>query len=90
LERLKFIKTDWFIACCMTVTRVVTTKMLALTQEFDEEAIKDIRGSFFHEADAAGRLNHPNNVIIYNAEEHNFSYIAMQRAIRCCLKGLQK
>ena len=62
-----------------TIDRIVAIKTLALTQEFDDETIKDVRGRFFHEAAAAGRLNHPNIVTIYDAgEEHDLSYIAME------------
>ena len=62
-----------------TINRIVAIKTLALTQEFDDDAIKDVRGRFFHEAAAAGRLNHPNIVTIHDAgEEHDLSYIAME------------
>ncbi|MDX8403172.1 MAG: serine/threonine-protein kinase [Mariprofundaceae bacterium] len=62
-----------------TIDRVVAIKTLALTQEFDEEGMKDASERFFHEAAAAGRLNHPNIVTIYDAgEEHDLSYIAME------------
>jgi len=62
-----------------TIDRIVAIKTLALTQEFDDDAVKDVRGRFFHEAAAAGRLNHPNIVTIYDAgEEHDLSYIAME------------
>jgi len=62
-----------------TIDRVVAIKTLALTQEFDEGELKDVRNRFFHEAAAAGRLNHPNIVTIYDAgEEHDLSYIAME------------
>ncbi len=62
-----------------TIDRIVAIKTLALTQEFDDDAIKDVRGRFFHEAAAAGRLNHPNIVTIHDAgEEHDLSYIAME------------
>ncbi|MFC1626562.1 protein kinase, partial [Pseudomonadota bacterium] len=62
-----------------TIDRIVAIKTLALTQEFDEGELKDVRKRFFHEAAAAGRLNHPNIVTIYDAgEEHDLSYIAME------------
>lgn len=62
-----------------TIDRVVAIKTLALTQEFEEGELKDVRKRFFHEAAAAGRLNHPNIVTIYDAgEEHDLSYIAME------------
>lgn len=62
-----------------TIDRIVAIKTLALTQEFDEGEIKDVRKRFFHEAAAAGRLNHPNIVTIYDAgEDHDLSYIAME------------
>ena len=62
-----------------TIDRIVAIKTLALTQEFEEGELKDVRKRFFHEAAAAGRLNHPNIVTIYDAgEEHDLSYIAME------------
>jgi tRNA A-37 threonylcarbamoyl transferase component Bud32 len=61
------------------INRVVAIKTLALSQEFEEEELEDVRQRFFREAETAGRLNHPNIVTIYDAgEEHDLAYIAME------------
>jgi len=61
------------------IDRVVAIKTLALSQEFDEEELQDVKERFFREAQTAGRLNHPNIVQIYDAgEEHDLAYIAME------------
>ncbi|HXH72075.1 MAG TPA: protein kinase [Mariprofundaceae bacterium] len=61
------------------IDRTVAIKTLALSQEFEASELKDVEERFFHEAAAAGRLNHPNIVTIYDAgEEHDLAYIAME------------
>jgi len=61
------------------IDRVVAVKTLALAREFENEELKEVESRFFHEASAAGRLNHPNIVTIYDAEEdHDLAYIAME------------
>jgi len=61
------------------INRVVAIKTLALSQEFEEEELDEVRQRFFREAETAGRLNHPNIVTIYDAgEEHDLAYIAME------------
>lgn len=61
------------------INRVVAIKTLALSQEFDEEELADVKERFFREAETAGRLNHPNIVTIFDAgEEHDLAYIAME------------
>jgi serine/threonine-protein kinase len=61
------------------INRVVAIKTMALSQEFDEDELKDVKERFFREAETAGRLNHPNIVQIYDAgEEHDLAYIAME------------
>ena len=61
------------------INRVVAIKTMALSQEFDEEEIADVKARFFREAETAGRLNHPNIVTIFDAgEEHDLAYIAME------------
>ena len=60
------------------IGRTVAIKTMALTQEFDEEQVADVRARFFREAETAGRLNHPNIVTVYDVgEEQDLSYIAM-------------
>ncbi len=61
------------------IDRTVAIKTLALSQEFEAEELQEVENRFFHEAAAAGRLNHPNIVTIYDAgEEHDLAYIAME------------
>ncbi len=61
------------------IDRKVAIKTLALAREFESDEIKEVEERFFHEASAAGRLNHPNIVTIYDAaEDHDLAYIAME------------
>jgi serine/threonine-protein kinase len=60
------------------IGRTVAIKTLPLLDEFESNDLDDVRTRFFTEAEAAGRLNHPNIVTIYDAgEEHDLAYIAM-------------
>jgi serine/threonine-protein kinase len=61
------------------INRVVAIKTMALSQEFDEDEIADVKERFFREAETAGRLNHANIVTMFDAgEEHDLAYIAME------------
>ncbi len=61
------------------ISRVVAIKTLALSQEFEEDELEEVKERFFREAETAGRLSHPNIVTIYDAgEEHDLAYIAME------------
>lgn len=61
------------------ISRVVAIKTMALSQEFEEDELADVKARFFREAETAGRLNHPNIVTIYDAgEEHDLAYISME------------
>lgn len=61
------------------IGRVVAIKTLALSQEFEGDALVDARTRFFREAETAGRLQHPCIVTIFDAgEEHDLAYIAME------------
>jgi serine/threonine-protein kinase len=61
------------------IGRGVAIKTVALSQEFEEDELEDVKERFFREAETAGRLNHPNIVAIYDAgEEHDLAYIAME------------
>jgi len=61
------------------INRIVAIKTMALSQEFDESELVDVKERFFREAETAGRLNHPNIVTMYDAgEEHDLAYIAME------------
>lgn len=73
------------------IGRVVAIKTMALSQEFDEDELVEVKERFFREAETAGRLNHPNIVTIYDAgEEHDLAYIAMEflkgRDLAPCVK----
>ena len=60
------------------IGRQVAIKTLALSDEFDGEALKDVHDRFFREAETAGRLNHTNIVTIYDVgEDQGLAYIAM-------------
>ncbi len=60
------------------IGRTVAIKTMAFSQEFEEDALERIKKRFFREAEAAGRLNHPNIVTIYDVgEEQELAYIAM-------------
>jgi serine/threonine-protein kinase len=61
------------------INRIVAIKTMALSQEFDEDELVDVKERFFREAETAGRLNHPYIVTMYDAgEEHDLAYIAME------------
>lgn len=60
------------------IGRTVAIKTMALSQEFDEEQLAEVKARFYREAETAGRLNHPNIVTVYDVgEEQDLSYIAM-------------
>lgn len=61
------------------ISRTVAIKTMALSQEFEEDELAEVKQRFFREAETAGRLTHPNIVTIYDAgEEHDLAYIAME------------
>jgi serine/threonine-protein kinase len=61
------------------INRVVAIKTLNLQQEFEAEELEQVKERFFHEAEVAGRLNHPHIVTIYDVgEDHGLGYIAME------------
>ncbi len=61
------------------ISRIVAIKTMALSQEFEDDELQDVKNRFFREAETAGRLSHPNIVTIYDAgEEHDLAYIAME------------
>ncbi len=61
------------------ISRVVAIKTMALSQEFKDDELRNVKERFFREAETAGRLSHPYIVTIYDAgEEHDLAYIAME------------
>ena len=61
------------------ISRIVAIKTMALSQEFEEDELQEVKDRFFREAETAGRLTHPHIVTIYDAgEEHDLAYIAME------------
>jgi eukaryotic-like serine/threonine-protein kinase len=61
------------------ISRTVAIKTMALSQEFEEDELEEVKKRFFREAETAGRLTHPNIVTIYDAgDEHDLAYIAME------------
>lgn len=61
------------------ISRTVAIKTMALSQEFEDDELEEVKERFFREAETAGRLNHPNIVTIFDAgEEQDLAYIAME------------
>ncbi len=61
------------------LNRVVAIKTMALSEEFEEDELEEVKSRFFREAETAGRLNHPNIVTIFDAgEELDLAFIAME------------
>ncbi|MGQ9426039.1 serine/threonine-protein kinase [Gilvimarinus sp. F26214L] len=59
------------------IARQVAIKTLSYGQ-LDPRELEEFKQRFFREAEAAGRLNHPNIVTIYDVgEEHDLAFIAM-------------
>ena len=61
-----------------SIQRLVAVKTLNYEEIADDE-LADIKARFFREAEAAGKLSHPNIVTIYDVgEDHDMAYIAME------------
>ncbi len=61
------------------ISRAVAIKTMALSQEFEDDKLIEVKLRFFREAETAGRLNHPNIVTIFDAgEDYDLAYIAME------------
>jgi eukaryotic-like serine/threonine-protein kinase len=62
------------------IARTVAIKTLSY-QAFDPSELNDLKSRFFREAEAAGRLNHPAIVTVYDVgEEADLAFIAMDYA----------
>jgi len=67
-----------FLGLDPRINREVAVKTLPYT-EIETNELDDVKTRFFREAEAAGKLSHPNIVAIYDAgEEHDMAYIAME------------
>lgn len=60
------------------INRLVAIKTVRF-EEVDPDLLEDTKRRFFREAEAAGTLNHPNIVTIYDVgEEEDLAYVAME------------
>jgi serine/threonine-protein kinase len=60
------------------INRMVAIKTIRF-DEIDADQIQDAKQRFFREAEAAGALNHPNIVTIYDVgEDYDLAYVAME------------
>ncbi|WP_460236516.1 protein kinase domain-containing protein [Aurantivibrio plasticivorans] len=59
------------------ISRQVAIKTLSYAQ-LDSKELEEFKSRFFREAEAAGRLSHPNIITVYDVgEEHDLAFIAM-------------
>jgi len=60
------------------IGRTVAVKTMLLGDDLEDDMRDEVRTRFFREAEAAGRLDHPNIVTVYDVgDEQDLAYIAM-------------
>ena len=60
------------------IGRTVAIKTMVLADEIEDDMRDEVKARFFREAEAAGRLDHPNIVTVYDVgDEQDLAYIAM-------------
>jgi len=60
------------------IGRTVAIKTMSISNEIEDANREDVKARFFREAEAAGRLNHPCIVTVYDVgEEQDLAFIAM-------------
>ena len=75
-----------------SINREVAIKTISYA-DVESEQLKEVKNQFFREAEAAGKLTHPNIVTIFDVgEDHDMAYIAMELLIgkdltNFCQKG---
>lgn len=75
-----------------SINREVAIKTISYA-DVESEQLNEVKNQFFREAEAAGKLTHPNIVTIYDVgEDHDMAYIAMELLIgkdltNFCQKG---
>ncbi len=61
------------------INRLLAIKTIRFSDEFEEDAIKDIKRRFLSEAEIAGQLAHPSIVTVYDVgEDKELTYIVME------------
>jgi tetratricopeptide (TPR) repeat protein len=67
-----------YLALDPTIGRQVAVKALPLLDTADAPEQAEVASRFFHEAEAIGRLDHPNIVAVHDVgREHDLAYMAM-------------
>ena len=61
------------------IDRLVAIKTIRFDRFYEEQEIQKLKERFFTEAQAAGKLIHPNIVTVYDVgEDHGFSFMALE------------